>query len=172
MSLLLALTAGGSATYNQYLAVTLDDVTVAIAQTAQHAQNLAVTLDDVTVAFSQTTQHSQSLAVTLDDVTVSVGQSISSGSQQRDGKGWERFKDVKPRKPKRMPEKVFEVIEQVILEEHSAPVAALKMDLQQRDLPYKSEYGKFMKKIIEAIHERDRLIEEEEEVIAMLMLLH
>ena len=38
---------------SQALAITLDDVTVAIAQTAQHPQSLAITLDDVVVLIQQ-----------------------------------------------------------------------------------------------------------------------
>ena len=63
-----AAVAGGS----QTLAATLDGVTVAVAQAAQHPQSLAATLDGVTVAASQTAQHPQSMTATLADITAAV----------------------------------------------------------------------------------------------------
>ena len=72
MSILLALqTPTGN---SQALAITLDDVTVAVSQTSNHSQSLAITLSDVTVSVTQTLSHSQSMAITLDSVTSSITQ--------------------------------------------------------------------------------------------------
>ncbi len=65
---------------SQALAITLDDVVVAVTQTAAHSQSLAITLDTVAVAVTQTAVHSQALAITLDSVTAS-GTQILSHSQ-------------------------------------------------------------------------------------------
>ena len=59
---------------SQALAITLDDVTVAVAQTAVHSQALAITLDSVTSSITQALSHSQAMAVTLDSITASVTQ--------------------------------------------------------------------------------------------------
>ena len=72
MSILLALqTPTGN---SQALAITLDDVTVAVSQTSNHSQALAITLSDVTASVTQTLSHSQSMAITLDSVTSSITQ--------------------------------------------------------------------------------------------------
>ena len=62
---------------SQALAITLDDVVVAVTQTAAHSQSLAITLDTVAVAVTQTAVHSQALAITLDSVTASGTQTLS-----------------------------------------------------------------------------------------------
>lgn len=59
---------------SQALAITLDDVTVAVNQTSNHNQSLAITLDTVTASATQNLSHSQAMAITLDGVTVAVSQ--------------------------------------------------------------------------------------------------
>ena len=76
--LTIALAQSGGGGSSQTLAVTLADVTVAVAQTLEHPQSLAVTLADVTVAVAQevTGSVSQALAVTLADVAVAAAQTL------------------------------------------------------------------------------------------------
>ena len=64
-------------TNSQAVAFTLDGVTVAANQIAQHPQTAAFTLADVTVAASQTAQHPQSVAFSLADVVVSAVQTAT-----------------------------------------------------------------------------------------------
>ena len=66
-----------ASTNSQAVAFTLDDVTVAANQIAQHPQAVAFTLADVTVAASQTAQHPQSVAFSLADVVVSAVQTAT-----------------------------------------------------------------------------------------------
>lgn len=70
-----------TAQHSQALSATLDDVAFAASQTVGNATNqtLAVTLDGVTVAAAQTLNHSQALAATLDGVTVAASQTLSHG---------------------------------------------------------------------------------------------
>ena len=64
-------------TNSQAVAFTLDGVTIAANQIAQHPQTAAFTLADVTVAASQTAQHPQSVAFSLADVAVSAVQTAT-----------------------------------------------------------------------------------------------
>ena len=63
-----------ASTNSQAVAFTLDGVTVAASQTAQHPQSVAFSLADVVVSAVQTATHPQVVAFTLDDVVFAAVQ--------------------------------------------------------------------------------------------------
>lgn len=81
------------------------------------------------------------------------------------GKGWERFKDLKPRKY--IPQRVQEVIIDLLVREAKAPVTTLKQELKALEIKYDPAYGEFLKKALKiAIQEA----KDEEEMLIMWMM--
>ena len=100
---------------------------------------------------------------------------ITTPSKQRDGKGFDRFKDLPQRlRYKKVPDKVIELIADIAVDQPQAPVIALKQSLKTFHIPYKTEYGSILKEEIQyqVSLEIKRLIQEDEERnIAMLFFM-
>lgn len=74
---IVAITQSITVSNSQAIAFTLDDVTASVTQALGHSQTLALTLDGVTVAASQGLSHSQSIAFALDGITIAANQTLS-----------------------------------------------------------------------------------------------
>lgn len=92
---------------------------------------------------------------------------VSAVVRQGDGgiPGWERFKDVKPRKF--IPKAVKEVIIDLLVKEVKAPITTLKQELKALEIKYDPAYGDFLKKALkQAIQEAA----DEEEIVRMFLM--
>ena len=95
-------------------------------------------------------------------------------SQQRDGKGWERFLELRPRrltKPRKMPKEVFDLVCEIAQEEHQDYKETLKRELEWKNLQYKAEYGKFLVQLVREIAEYEARMRQEAEEIAFIGLM-
>jgi hypothetical protein len=139
MSLLLALTGAGGGN-SQALAITLDGVTVAVSQTAEHSQALAITLDDVTALINQSVagaSNSQALAITLDDVSVEIQQAGPVNNQVWGGH-WQPYWLDKREWEKKIPQKAVQAIERIAQSEKRGEAAeqALRAEISDFQTRY------------------------------------
>lgn len=90
------------------------------------------------------------------DATLAYSAAVEERANRGDGMpGWERFKDLKPRK--HIPKQVEEVIIDLLVKQVKAPITTLKTELKALEIKYDPAYGDFLKKLLKEEIEKEEV---------------
>lgn len=183
------------ARHPQALTFALDGVAVSIAQGLQHSQTLAATLDGIAVQIAQefsSPNKDQALAITLDDVSVRIVQTNPDGVVLLGGgpggpkkkkrvvrteldKDSYLYRLLSPEVREKIEPEAAEVIEakavEVVEQKAKPSPKAVRVALADEGVAYRQAYKEIYLELIGEIRKAQADEEEEEESIAMALLL-